>query len=556
MDKLPQELINRIVWFAERYPDQEKWHSAIGQSFKPDGEPSQFPRLAILNRTWKEAVETITFHHLGVKSDELESLQSIVTGNRRKYLSWISFKVELPTYSEEAYEHKESRLDQHANNEAFTKAVSDLFTVLRTWEGNGVKNGVRLNIVGASSPTDFREVDELQIELGECRDIQSARWADSHLHLVQPENLPTLSNVQHLTIENGGGRKLAPSIAPDLGVALPELRTVDWEFPDCEADSDAGSDQDSLDSDFDPEWESATSPKARAEARAEFANKLSTTHFRSLNSANIVFYHCTPSDQRHTVPSIVPEGYTYDPFSSSIRTFSQCLTTLTLSAHVDPTLFWPSDENAIPPSWPHLKSLNITFDMVAPSGKWYFTGPTPAYDSDDDPEHGVIGSVDTREFSWADFRQHPDPETFDPFLGALAKAVTQMPVLESFMLTSDMSYLTGDDESRTQCGPPRFHTASLLELSKLNHLVTQRKLKSACQQQNSMGFQRNTKKINMGLATGKEKRGRAKRKPQISVRKISQAGSKSEPSIRVGASQDLPITLDSDDDAPARTPLR
>lgn len=118
------------------------------------------------------------------------------------------------------------------------------------------------------------------------------------------------------------------------------------------------------------------------------------------------------------------------------------------------------------------------------------------------------------------------------------------------------SYLTGDDNSRTQCGPPRFHTASLLELSKLNHLVTQRKLKSACQQQNSMGFQRNTKKVNMGLATGREKRGRAKRKPQISVRKISQAGSKSEPSIRVSASQDLPITLDSDDDAPARTPLR
>ncbi|KAB2105043.1 hypothetical protein AG0111_0g6587 [Alternaria gaisen] len=71
-----------------------------------------------------------------------------------------------------------------------------------------------------------------------------------------------------------------------------------------------------------------------------------------------------------------------------------------------------------------------------------------------------------------------------------------------------------------------------------------------------MGFQRNTKKINMGLARGKEKRGRAKRKPQISVRKISQTGSKSESSIRVGASQDLPITLDSDDDAPARTPLR
>jgi hypothetical protein len=443
MDKLPQELINRIVWFAERYPDQEKWSSARGQSFQPDSLPSQFPRLAILNRTWKEAVETITFHHLCVESSDLESLQSVVTGNRRNCLSWINIRVELPTYSEEAYKHKESRLDRHANNESFTKTISDLFAVLRTWEDDGVKKGSRLRIVGAYSPTDFREVDELQIELGDYRDIQSARWAESHLRLVQPENLPTLSKVQHLTIENCGGRRFAPSVAPDLEAALPELRTVDWEFRDCEAGSDAGSDQDSLDSDYDTERESEISSKARGEARAEFANKLSSTHSRSLNSANIVFYHCTPSDQRYTVPSIVPEGYTYDPFSSSIRTFSQCLTTLTLSAHADPTLFWPSDEDAIPPSWPHLKSLNITFDMVAPSGKWYFTGPTPAYDSDDDPVRGIIGSVDTREFSWVDFRQHPDPETFDPFLGALAKAVARMPVLESFMLTSDMVGKTG-----------------------------------------------------------------------------------------------------------------
>ncbi|CAN9349416.1 unnamed protein product [Alternaria alternata] len=108
------------------------------------------------------------------------------------------------------------------------------------------------------------------------------------------------------------------------------------------------------------------------------------------------------------------------------------------------------------------------------------------------------------------------------------------------------SYLTGDDDSRIQCGPPRFYTASLLERSKIDRLVTQRKIKTAGQQQNSMGFQRSTKK----------KRGRAKRTPRISVRKISQAGSKNEPSIRVGASQDLSITLDSDDDAPAGTPLR
>jgi hypothetical protein len=441
MEKLPQELINRIVWFAERYPGQEKWRPALGQSFEPNGPPSQFPRLAILNRTWKEAVETITFRHLGVRSSDLETLQSITTGNRRKHLAWISFTVELPTYSEEAYAHRESRLEQHANNEAFTKSICELFAILRTWEDNGVKNLVRLDIMSTSSPTDLRKVDEVKIAIGDCRDILSARWEDSYLRLVQPDILPTLSNVQHLAIENSV-RNFAPSLAPDLALSLPELRTVDWEFQDWEDDSDE-SDRDSLDSDYDPEWESATSPKARGEARAEFAKKLSVTHSRSLNSANIIFHYCTPSDQRYTNPSIVPEGLTYDPFSSAIRTFSQCLTTLTLSAHVDATLFWPSEEIATPPSWPHLKSLDLTFDMVAPSGKWYFTGPQPTDHPDDDPSRDIIGGVDEREYSYRDFQKHPDPETFDPFLGAFARAVAHMPVLESFMLTSELAGETG-----------------------------------------------------------------------------------------------------------------
>jgi hypothetical protein len=437
MEKLPQELINRIIWFAERYPGQEKRCPAIGQSFRLNGPPSQFPRLAILNRTWQEAVETITFHRLGVESDDLGSLQSIVTGNRRKHLAWISFAAELPTYSEKAYALKESRLEQHANNEAFTKTVGEFFTVLRTWEDNGVQNALRLDVQPAFSPTDSREVDQVQIAIGNQSDILSDRWEESYLRLVRPDILPTLSNVQHLTIGNGG-RSFAPSVAPDLAASLPLLKTVNWELQDCEGDPDEGSDRDSLNSDFDPEWESATSPKARGEARAGFANKLFVTELPSLNSAEIIFTYSTPFDQRCTIPSIVPEGLTHDPCSSALRIFSQRLTTLTLSARVDPTLFWPSEENSIPPSWPHLKFLDITFDMVAPSGKWYFTGPRPIDHPDDDPVRGDVGGVDEREFSYMDFRQHPDSETFDPFLAALAKAVAHMPVLEFFMLTSEL----------------------------------------------------------------------------------------------------------------------
>lgn len=82
----------------------------------------------------------------------------------------------MPTYSEKVYEYEQLRLDIHANNEAFTKIISDLFKVLRNWEDDGVKNGVRFNIVG---------------------------WAESHLRLLRHEELPTSSNVQNLTIELG-----------------------------------------------------------------------------------------------------------------------------------------------------------------------------------------------------------------------------------------------------------------------------------------------------------------------------------------------------------------
>ena len=95
MDKLPQELINRIVWSAKRYPDQA-WLLAIGQH--SGRSQSEFPRLANLNRAWKEAIETVIIQSLKMKSDELETFNSIVTGHRRKYLSKISFTALLPEY--------------------------------------------------------------------------------------------------------------------------------------------------------------------------------------------------------------------------------------------------------------------------------------------------------------------------------------------------------------------------------------------------------------------------------------------------------------------------
>lgn len=76
--------------------------------------------------------------------------------------------------------------------------------------------------------------------------------------------------------------------------------------------------------------------------------------------------------------------------------------------------------------------------MLTPSGDWYFTGPRPIDHENDDVERGIIGGVDCHEYSYMDFRMHPDPRTSNPFLAALAKAVAKMPVLEYFMLTSEL----------------------------------------------------------------------------------------------------------------------
>jgi hypothetical protein len=453
MDNLPQELINRIVWYAERYPGQDKWYPAIEQSFGLTESPSQFPRLTNLNRLWKEAVETITFRHLGIKSDDLDTLQSIVTGNRRKYLAKISFTVLLPEYSYEACAWVESRDEQRLNDEAFTKGICDLFAVLKAWEDGGVQNALRLDLNTAASPTDYRmdglKRDELMydIAIGKCKDILSDRWEKSRLHYLKPDILPVLSNVQHLKIHGNGSRRLVPRIVPDLAMSLPNLKNVEWEFQDCEdqstnESSESDSNSDSSESDSEPD--NSTPPKVRSANRVAFADALRKNRFQSRSSAHITFYHEFPRDQRRTCPSIVPSGLTYDPFSSALRTFSQNLTALTLSAHFDSTLFWPSpdEENAVVPTWLHLKTLDVTFNILTPSGDWYFTGPRPADHEHDDIARGIVGDSE-REFSYWNYRVHPDPETFDPFLAAFAKAVAKMPVLEYFMLDSELMGATG-----------------------------------------------------------------------------------------------------------------
>jgi hypothetical protein len=148
MDTLPQELINKIVLYLERYPDQ-----AQVLMIRQYGHHSELPPYTTISSPWIEAVEFVTFHRLSIKSHELSQLEAMVTGNRPKYLTRLSFEITPSEYSEESYGHVESTEEQQCNDEAFTQAIADLFSLVRKWEDAGPVHCLRLHLSGVCSPT-------------------------------------------------------------------------------------------------------------------------------------------------------------------------------------------------------------------------------------------------------------------------------------------------------------------------------------------------------------------------------------------------------------------
>lgn len=57
---------------------------------------------ATVSRSWKEAVEVLTYRTLTIRSNEIRQFRAIVTNNRRRYVKELSYKALLPDYSEEA----------------------------------------------------------------------------------------------------------------------------------------------------------------------------------------------------------------------------------------------------------------------------------------------------------------------------------------------------------------------------------------------------------------------------------------------------------------------
>ncbi|KAF1946510.1 hypothetical protein EJ02DRAFT_367313 [Clathrospora elynae] len=385
MDHLPQEIINRMVIYLDRYSRQEQ--EGIPLTGKHSGKSSALPSYATISKQWKEAVEFVTFHRLDVRSEDLSLLRTIVTPNRCKYVRRLSYKILLPEYSEEQGKRMETIEEQEANNEVFTQSIVDLLSILRQWEEAGLLPDLRLFLQDPQSPSDCNEFE---------RRLRSTYLALSKIHRI-----PTVSSVSYLQINGGYRRTTLPTVGLQLAAFLPNLKHIYGEFAEV--------------------GEQITKTKMRS----TFAKVFEQTKLLRGSAAEFGFYQEAPMDQRTATFSLLPPGALYDPLSASLRVFSENLTSFVLDAYVDATLFWPSSHETCPtPSWPSLKKLKIAFNPVAPSGDWYFVG-TPEEDDDEQ------------------FLKHGNPNTMDPFLTAFAKATQQMPVLDTFMLECEIGYGIG-----------------------------------------------------------------------------------------------------------------
>jgi hypothetical protein len=205
---IPQEIINRMVWSLDRYPNQQSVpnieQSGIG--------PSALPPYATISKQWKEAVEFVIFHRLSIRSGDLSQLQAIVTNNRCKYLRKLGYTIVLPEYSKEKGKSVKTKEEQQCCNETFTQGIIDLFSILSQWEEAGFLTDLRLKIEDPKCSSDGH--------------MSKRRWGSTYLDLSGYDRIPTISNISYLQIQGNFKRRTLPAIVPGLATFLPGLKHI------------------------------------------------------------------------------------------------------------------------------------------------------------------------------------------------------------------------------------------------------------------------------------------------------------------------------------------
>jgi hypothetical protein len=216
MVAFPQELIERIVLHADV---DTRWNLLTG---------SHSLWAAVERFSWSNSYE--------LQSSNMDKFLNLYHDHRVHLLRNITFSIqfhELRETEEEPLKCRETTEELLANDEFFTRQISDLFTALKTLEeretaANNRPAGMRLTI---ETP---RQLDN---GIQHCHHRRYHSW---RLHLLNPQNLPSLSSIPTITIGEETGfwtdssakyeRPIDLRVVIDLVSKLPNLHTLDCPY--------------------------------------------------------------------------------------------------------------------------------------------------------------------------------------------------------------------------------------------------------------------------------------------------------------------------------------
>lgn len=455
MHSLPQELIENIVWHADK--DSRLNLLTVSRAFQ-----------ASVERIHMACVHTLN-------SGSIKQFLSIYRGRRVRFLRSIVFHVNFPEVvdtDEDPLACRETAEDLKHNDELFTRQIFELFNALKTLSERetNVENqprGLCLKINMNRQPDDGEMF---------CHHRRYHSW---RLHLLKPEDLPTLPSIRALHFEPStnfylkGVRPVDLGVIPELAFKLPNLENLFCPhlyelFPHNYADA--------IWRHFTHPWEGPL-----RDSRHNFARVIENAqddhavgqhqHQRlptKLNKVKLHFWAAVQSysnmNQSKTLPDLI-HPKPHDPLSSAIRIFSQGLSRLDLRTIADSTLFWRSSPSEPEPSWPNLKHLSVEFHPSTPKGTWYFAGPRreginsvgfiikeenypPLVENQADEEWDDIWNDEggrKENIEPNEFRVEPIPYVMEPLLESFARALARMPVLREAELFAYIGWWPRED---------------------------------------------------------------------------------------------------------------
>lgn len=458
MNKLPQELIDRISSYLER---------------------EDLRNTLFISRQFQHAAEqySAAFESYVLTESNADKFLETYSDRRFNYLRYLHFSTAFSDIGSQDDDEDVCRDDdtcrefvaeeREALDQEFTRQVNFLFSTVDAMEAqqSKVSGPGRIHL---SIYTPKRFVNKAQF----CLHYTFVSW---RVDLLSPATLPQLSSIQHLSVlapdqefDSDGPdpalRMLDHRILFDLSTKLPNVYSMtcmvgggEWH----------GSFRNDGLRHITRDWAGP-----RRDSRHDFGKALSEGALSTLRHVELDFLH--PHDdteyinQRRSLPNLVSPA-AFDPFSTSLRLLSYQLRSMKLCVMADEALFWPTDKECSTPSWPNLQSINVMFHIAAPSGSWYFqglhdVGSVKGFDVTDDmypplttTDEDTNDCLEAMNTDWDlekqpfQFRIKPDEELLVPFLTAFARALAHMPSLKDAALWSPLGFSSEPLEEPDEC---------------------------------------------------------------------------------------------------------